>query len=189
MWLWSKPGKAGNRDSCGNWWTLDVMFPEEERVERETVTNTHHQVSVGDTGLSVVPSTVRKEYLHQRRWQACLAWWILEVGGWTTVSRVGFACNETGVGGSTMQRWLFASTHLGEDPTHWRSVMKPSVTVCANDRAGEFWNEDAPLSVMWQQVGGGPPHPSVILGGLFFSKPQLSAEGRIVKGICAISLW
>lgn len=187
MWVWSKPGKVGNHDGCGNWWTLDVMYPEEERAEWETVTNTHHQVSVGDTGLSVVSSTLRKESLHQGRRQACLTWWILEVGGSTILSGVGFAYNKTGVGIYHVKVVICQHT-LGWRP-HRMRVMKPSVTVCANDRAGEFWNEDAPLSVMWQRVGGGPLHPSVIPGGPFFSKPQLSAEGRIVKGICAISLW
>lgn len=154
---------------------------------RVRVTNTHHQVSVGDTGLSVVSSTLRKESLHQGRRQAWLAWWIMEDGGWTTLSAVGFAYNKTGVGIYHVKVVICQHT-LGWRP-HRMRVMKPFVTVCANDRAGEFSNEDAPLSVMWHRVGRGPLHPSVIPGGPFFSKPQLSAEGRIVKGICAISLW
>lgn len=160
---------------------------QKRREQSERQSPTHHQVSVGNTGLSVVSSTLRKESLHQGRRQACLAWWILEVGGSTTLSGVGFAYNKTGVGIYHVKVVICQHT-LGWRP-HRMRVMKPSVTVCANDRAGEFWNEDAPLSVMWQRVGWGPLHPSVIPGGPFFSKPQLSAEGRIVKGICAISLW
>lgn len=82
-------------------------------------------------------------------------------------------------------------SNSGHYPTHnWmkpsptdNSIMKPSGRVCANDRAGQFLNDEAFLSVMQQLAGGGPhTHQLSRPGGPFLLQPQPSSEGRILQG-------
>jgi hypothetical protein len=64
--------------------------------------------------------------------------------------------------------------------------MKPSVRVCANDRAGEFLNDEASLSVM-QQLAGGGPHTHQLSREVHSSATSAFLRRKDVAGTCALS--